>query len=179
LRRLLAPHRLRPGHETTSPSTNRTSRFGFSPLFGSLTSSKRGHHCRHCERFFACTPPPPYSSRPYKRSTNPSALRAPQLLLLLPSISPERPTTGHQHFDLSAVTKLRFPTAPHPGDPRVSSPDLPSRSPCSRTKLQRSGVAEGHAPAKLCAFHAAGHCEPPRARSPALWTQSTEFSSKK
>jgi hypothetical protein len=47
LHRLLAPHWLHPRHETTSPSTNRTSRVGFSPLFGSLTSSKREHHCRH------------------------------------------------------------------------------------------------------------------------------------
>jgi hypothetical protein len=124
-------------------------------------------------------PPPPYSSRPYKRATNPSALPAPQLLPLLPSISPEHPTTGHQHFDLSVVTKLRFPTAPHPGDPRVSSPDLPSHSPCSRTELPRSGVAEGHAPMKLCAVHAVAHGEPPRARSTALWTQSTKFSLEK
>jgi hypothetical protein len=154
LRRFLAPHRLCPHHETSPSSMNRTSRVSFSPLFGSLTSSKGVHHCCHSWRAFLHRyRPPPYSSRPYKRVTNPSALPAPQLLLLLPSLSPERRTTGHHHFKLSAVTKFHSLVAPHPNDRRVSSPDLPSHSPCSRTELLRSRAAEGHAPVKLCATH--------------------------
>jgi hypothetical protein len=87
LRRLLALHQLHPRHETSSSSMNRTSRVSFSPLFGSLMSSKGGHHCAiNSEHFFhryrpLRTPPGPYKrveehTGPSLHSTPPSFARS-------------------------------------------------------------------------------------------------------
>jgi hypothetical protein len=105
LRHLLALHQLHPRHETSSSSMNRTSRVSFSPLFGSLMSSKGGHHCAiNSEHFFTGTAPS----------------------VLLPAlIKGLRSTPGHHH------TQPHPPLpAPESATPTSPSTDRRQPSPC-------------------------------------------------
>jgi hypothetical protein len=93
--------------------------------------------------------PPPYSSRPYKRATNPLALPAPQLLLLLPSISPSMAPhhTGHDSsfvappplLSPSPIKRCYTPAALHRSNPHPPAPPIRNQ-----TKLPSSSFGRHH-----------------------------------